>query len=441
MLGKKDVLKLAKDNELEVIRLWFTDILGQIKGFNLPIDELERVLDEGHGFDGSSVEGFVRIEESDLLVMPDPRTFRVLPWEHGGVKSGILICDVVYPDGTPFESDPRYVLRRTLEKMHQSGFDDYFVGPEIEFFYFPDDTHPTPMDHSSYFDVMPLDNVTACRKRTFALLRGMGIDIDTSHHEVAPSQHEIGMRYTDALQMADKIMIAKVVIKEVAREHGIYASFMPKPMSDCNGSGMHVHGSLFKNGENTFYSETDPYNLSETARGYIAGLLVHAREITAITNQWVNSYKRLVVGYEAPVHVCWGRRNRSALVRVPAFKPRHATACRAEFRCPDPAANPYLLFSAMLGAGLAGINGKYVVPEPVEDDIYGMASDVHAKLGIEALPDSLYSTILLMEKSQLLKDVLGIELFEKYILNKRAEWEQYRIAVTDFEVNNYLPKL
>lgn len=441
MLDKKDVKKLMKDNEIDVIRLWFTDILGQIKGFNLPSEDVDKVLEEGHPFDGSSVEGFVRIEESDLLVHPDPRTFRILPWDHGGVKTAILICDVTYPDGKPFECDPRYILQKNLRRMKEAGFDEYYVGPEVEYFYFPDDSAPSPMDHGGYFDVLPLNQIASCRKKTFATLRDMGIDIDSSHHEVAPSQHELGLRYTDALQMADKLMISKAVIKEVAREHGIYASFMPKPMSGYNGSGMHVHGSLFSDGKNRFYSESDPYNLSETAKHYIAGLLRHSREITAITNQWINSYKRLVVGYEAPVYVCWGRRNRSALVRVPAFKPHHTEACRAEFRCPDPAANPYLLFAVMLGVGLEGIEKKYEAPAPVEQDIYGMPLEIQKSMGIEALPDSLYAAILQMEKSELLKGILGEAFFEKYIDNKRAEWEAYRIEVTDYEIKNYLPKL
>jgi len=441
MLDKQDVRRMLKDDGVEVIRLWFTDILGQIKGFNLPASELDKVLAEGHPFDGSSVEGFVRIEESDLIVLPDPRTFRIMPWEHGGVKSALMICDVTHPDGKPFESDPRYILKRALERSRSHGFDEYYVGPELEYFYFPNDSNPVPMDHGGYFDVLPMDKISSCRKQTFSVLRSMGIDVDSTHHEVAPSQHEICLRYADALQIADKLMITRTVIKEVARENGIYASFMPKPMSGHNGSGMHVHGSLFTDDKNVFYSKTDPYNLSDIAKGYIAGLLEHAPEITAVSNQWINSYKRLVAGYEAPVYVCWGRRNRSALVRVPAFKPQHIEACRAEFRSPDPAANPYLLFAVMLGAGLEGIVNKYPVPESVEDDIYGMSADDQKAKGILALPDSLYAAILLMEKSELLKDVLGEQLFGKYILNKRAEWEAYRIAVTDYEVKTYLPKL
>jgi len=441
MLTKSDVLRISKDAELQVIRLWFTDILGQIKGLNLPIEDLEMVLDEGHGFDGSSVEGFVRIEESDLLVVPDPRTFRILPWEHGGAKTGILICDVTYPDGRPFESDPRYVLQRMLTRAGENGFDNFYVGPELEYFYFPDDKHAEILDRGGYFDVMPMDHISACRKQTYMTLRKMGIKVDASHHEVSPSQHELGLSYTNALEMADKLMITKAVVKEVARENDLYASFMPKPLAQVNGSGMHVHFSLFSGAENRFYSKEDPYNLSNTARRFIAGILRHAREITAVTNQWVNSYKRLVVGYEAPVYICWGRRNRSALVRVPAFKPHHPNSCRAEFRSPDPAANPYLLFAVMLGAGMAGLDNDYELIEPVEEDIYGMPEKVQEERGIKALPDSLYAAILFMEESDLVRDILGTELFEKYIANKRAEWEQYRIQVTDYEVETYLPKL
>jgi glutamine synthetase len=364
----EEILRTIRDRKIEVVRFWLTDVLGRLKGFNISVGELERGLSEGIMFDGSSVEGFVRIEESDLVAFPDPTTFRVLPEGVGSVPTAILICDIKYPDGRPFESDPRGVLRRNLEKARAIGY-EYYVGPELEFFYFPSESDPTPLDRGGYFDIMPLNQASAARKDAVLALMSMGFRVEASHHEVAHSQHEIDFRYSDALSMADLLQVAKVIIKEKARAHGLFASFMPKPVFGINGSGMHVHQSLFSGGENAFYSDSDPYNLSDVAKGFIAGLLAHAREITAVTNQWINSYKRLVVGYEAPVYICWGRKNRSALVRVPAFKKGRASSCRAEYRAPDPACNPYLAFSVMLAAGLAGIKNKYPLPEPVEEDI------------------------------------------------------------------------
>ena len=439
-MDAKDVLSVVKEERVEVVRFWFTDILGRLKGFNITVDELERGLEEGIGFDGSSVEGFVRIEESDLVAFPDPNAFWILPEDIGGVRTAVLICDIRYPDGKPFESDPRYVLRRNLQRAQEMGF-TFYVGPELEFFYFPSDKEPVPLDAGGYFDVLPLDEATKARKETVLILRKMGFRVEASHHEVAHSQHELDFRYSDALRMADALQVAKVVVKEVARKHGLYASFMPKPVFGINGSGLHVHQSLFRGSENAFYSPDGPYNLSETGRRYIAGLLKHAREITAVTNQWVNSYKRLVVGYEAPVYIAWGRRNRSALVRIPAIKEGKTQSCRAEYRAPDPACNPYLCFSVMLAAGLEGVRRGYELPEPVEEDIYKMPEEVKREYGIDALPDSLYSAILEMERSELVREALGEELFEKYIRNKKAEWERYRIQVTDYEIRTYLPTL
>lgn len=439
-MDAREIKGIVKEEKIEVVRLWFTDILGQLKGFNLTVNELDRALEEGIGFDGSSVEGFVRIEESDLIAKPDPDTMFFLPEEWGGVRSVGFICDILYSDGSPVESDPRYVLKKMLKYAKEKGF-TYYTGPELEYFYFPNDFTPKPLDQGGYFDVLPIDDAIKAREETVTCLMKMGIEVEASHHEVSTSQHEIDFRYKDALKMADQLQIAKTLIKQKARKYGLFASFMPKPVFGINGSGLHIHQSLFKNDENVFYEENDPYNLSPIGKSFIAGLLKHSREITAVTNQWVNSYKRLVIGYEAPVYISWGRKNRSALVRVPAFKPGKSSSCRAEYRAPDPATNPYLAFAVMLGAGLKGIEENYPLPDPIEEDIYAMPEEVKEKYGIDALPDSLYAAILEMEKSELVKNILGEELFYKYIKNKKTEWEQYRIRVTDYEITHYLPKL
>lgn len=440
-MDREEVVARVREEKPAVVRLWFTDILGRIKGFNLNVNELERALDEGIGFDGSSVEGFVRIEESDLIAMPDPDTMIFLPEDIGGASSVVFICDILYPDGTPYESDPRRVLKKLLNKAKEMGF-TYYTGPELEYFYFDSAKEARLLDAGGYFDVLPIDKAARARKETLLTLNSMGIEIEASHHEVAYSQHELDFRYQEALRMADYLQIAKIVIKEKARKYDLHASFMPKPVFGINGSGLHVHQSLFSGGENAFYSDEDPeFHLSETAQHFIAGLLGHSREITAVTNQWVNSYKRLVVGYEAPVYISWGRRNRSALVRVPAFKPHKRSSCRIEYRAPDPACNPYLAFTVMLAAGLKGIQEKYPLPEPIEEDIYAMPDEVKEKYGIDALPDSLYSAIEVMAESKLVKEALGEIVFSKYIKNKKTEWENYRIQVTDYEIKTYLPTL
>ena len=436
----EDILKTVSEKGIEIVRFWFTDILGRLKGFNIAVSELERGLSEGIMFDGSSVEGFVRIEESDLVAFPDPATFMVLPNSVGHIPTAVLICDIRHTDGRPFESDPRYVLRHNMAKAAALGY-RFFVGPELEFFYFPSEKNPTPLDQGGYFDVLPLNCAAKARKDTMLALRSMGFIMEASHHEVAHSQHEIDFRYSEAMRMADTLQVAKVILKEIARSNDLYASFMPKPVFGINGSGLHVHQSLFRDDSNAFYSESDPYNLSDVARGYIAGLLRHAKEITAVTNQWVNSYKRLVAGYEAPVYISWGRRNRSALVRVPGFKPGKSQSCRAEYRAPDPACNPYLCFSVTLAAGLRGITENYPLSEPIEDDIYSMPDGIKREHGIEALPDSLYSATVAMENSQVVREALGPELFEKFVANKHEEWERYRIQVTDYEIGEYLPEL
>ncbi len=441
-MDKEYVLEQAKANDVKFIKLWFTDILGYLKSFSITFEELEQSLEEGQGFDGSSIQGFARIDESDMIAMPDPATFQLLPWRprEGGAVAR-MFCDILLPDGTPYECDPRYVLKRNLERAKQMGY-TFYVGPELEYFYFKiEDGKPQVLDKAGYFDVTPRDEAMDLRRETVLLLEQMGIGVEYSHHEVAPSQHEIDLHYTDALTMADSAMTYRLAVKEVALQHGLYATFMPKPIFGENGSGMHTHQSLFKGDRNAFFDPNDPLYLSDVARGYIAGLLRHAPEITLITNQWVNSYKRLVPGYEAPVYVSWALRNRSDLIRVPAYKPGREKAMRIEYRSPDPACNPYLAFAVMLAAGLEGIEKGYECPPPVERNCYLMTQEERDALGIRSLPDSLYSAIEEAENSELVKRALGEEMHNKLIENKKIEWNNYRSQVTDWEINTYLPVL
>ncbi len=440
-MDKADIKRIVKDEGVQILRLMFVDVIGRLKGLNVTVSEMDRVLDEGVAFDGSSIEGFVRIEESDLIAAPDLSTFRVFPFESGGLKSAMFICDVLHPDGRPLESDPRRVLRRMIDKAATAGFDTVNFGPELEYFYFANDRDPTPIDSSGYFDLLPLDASVDARKKTLSVLQSMGIQMEASHHEVAPSQHEIDYRYGPAMKMADAVILSKVIVKEVARRNGLYASFMPKPIATENGSGMHVHQSLFNNGVNTFYSPDEAYNLSTIGQQYVAGLLRHSKEITAVTNQWINSYKRLVPGYEAPANICWGRRNRTALVRVPAFKEGKSSSCRVEYRAPDSAANPYLAFAVMLGAGLAGIENGYVLPAAIEDDTYRMSPEALASHAIESLPGDLFGATLEASKSALVRETLGEELANKFLANKFEECDRYRLQVTDYELRTYLPVL
>jgi glutamine synthetase len=435
-----DVLKIVKQEKVKIVRLWFTDILGRLKGFALPISELPHALDEGMGFDGSSIEGFVRIYESDLVAMPDASTFRLLPWSIDDQKTAGMFCDVLTPYGKPFPGDPRYILKRNLEKARKLGY-TFNIGPELEFFYFRSPEKPEFLDQGGYFDLTPLTIGTKLRKKTITLLESLAIPVEYSHHEVSPSQHEIDLRYQEAMVMADMAMLYRLVVKEVAREEGVYATFMPKPVFGINGSGMHCHQSLFKGERNAFFDPRDPYHLSVVAKQYIAGLLKYVREITAVTNQWVNSYKRLVVGYEAPVYISWARRNRSALVRIPMYKPGKEKATRIELRNPDPATNPYLCFAVMLAAGLRGLEEKLPLHDPVEEDIFEMSEDKRRRLGIKTLPASLYEAILLAERSELVRETLGDDLFFKFIANKKTEWDEYRMQVTDVELAKYLPFL
>lgn len=436
----KDVLELVKKYDVRFVRLWFVDILGQLKSFAIHVDELETAFSEGMGFDGSSIRGFARIEESDMVAIPDPTTFALLPWRPKEKAVARMFCDIYNPDGTPYQGDPRYALKRALEKMKKMGFTNFYVGPELEFFYFKSDKAPEILDEGGYFDY-PTDAAEDLRRDTILALESMGIKVEYSHHEVAPSQHEIDLRYADALEMADMVMTYKVTVKEIARKYGIYATFMPKPIYGVNGSGMHTHQSLFIGDKNAFFDPNDPYYLSNIAKHYIAGLLKHIKEITLVLNQWVNSYKRLVPGYEAPVYICWARRNRSALIRVPMYKPGKEKATRIELRSPDPGCNPYLAFAAMLIAGLKGIEEKYPLPDPVEKDVYHMSPEERAKLGIEELPGSLIEAIHHAEKSELLREALGDHIFEQLIMSKKIEWDEYRVRVTEYEIQKYLPIL
>jgi glutamine synthetase len=438
--GKEYVLKMVKEQDVKFINLWFTDILGFLKSFAITVEELEGALKDGMGFDGSSIEGFARIDESDMVALPDPNTFQLLPWgptEHAIAR---MFCDILSPGGKPFEGDPRYVLKRNLKRAADKGY-TFYVGPELEYFYFQDAKETQTLDEGGYFDMTPLDAATDLRRETVLTLEEMGIGVEYAHHEVATSQHEIDMRYADALTMADNVMTYRLVAKQIALKHGVYATFMPKPVFGINGSGMHVHQSLFQNKRNAFFDKGDKYHLSKIAKCYIAGLLKHAPEITAVTNQWVNSYKRLVPGYEAPVYLSWALRNRADLIRVPEYKPGNENATRVEFRSPDPACNPYLAFSVMLVAGLEGIEQEYKLPEPVEENVYKMNEEERKKRGIGTLPASLWEAIQLTEKSELVRKALGDHVFQAFIKNKKIEWDQYRIQVSEYELKKYLPIL
>jgi len=434
------VLQHARDNDIKFIRLWFTDILGQLKSFAITVEELEGALEEGMGFDGSSIEGFARIDESDMIAMPDPATFTIIPWRPKEQGVARMFCDILYPNGEPFEADPRYVLRRNLKKASDLGY-TFYVSPELEYFYFRSSSSPDPLDEGGYFDQTTLDLASDLRRETVLTLEQMGIEVELSHHEGAPSQHEIDLRYTDALTMADAAMTYRLVVKEVAMKHGYYATFMPKPIAGVNGSAMHVNQSLFQGERNAFFDPTDEHHLSAVAKGYMAGLLHHAREITLVTNQWVNSYKRLLPGYEAPVYVSWALRNRSDLVRVPQYKPGQERATRIEYRAPDPACNPYLVFAVMLAAGLRGIEREYALPPPVAENVFTMSAESRAERGIVVLPGSLNEAIQAAQDSALLRAALGDHVFDSLIANKRIEWDDYRRHITDYELKRYLPTL
>lgn len=436
----EDVRGIVKEKDISFIQFWFTDVLGVLKSFAITPSELEEGLTEGMGFDGSSIEGFARIEESDMIAKPDPTTFQLVPWRIGERPVARMFCDILNPDGTPYEGDPRYVFKKLLKKVADKGF-IFYLGPELEYFYFRDNKCTEILDSGGYFDTRPLDMGSNLRRDTIFALESMGIQVEYSHHEVAPSQHEIDLRYDEGLKMADKTMTYRVVVKEIARKHGVYGTFMPKPIFGQNGSGMHTHQSLFEGDKNAFYDPDEKYNLSDMAKHYIAGLIRHAPEITSITNQWVNSYKRLVPGYEAPVYVSWARRNRSTMIRVPMYKPGKETATRVEFRSPDPSCNPYLAFAVMLGAGMSGIENKLEMPDPIEEDIFEMNPTERRAHGITDLPGNLYAATLETEKSELVRGVLGDHIFDKFIENKKIEWDSYRTHVSQYEIEKYLPIL
>lgn len=435
--SREDVLRLIDEADIHYVRLCFTDILGRMKGMSITRREMEQVLDEGQGFDGSSVEGFARIEESDLMAVPDPVTFRIIPWDVAGERVAMMFCDITNTDGTPYEGDPRWVLKRNLARLKERNW-TYYVGPEMEYFYFQNREAAGVLDGSGYFDYDASDVGSQVRKASVAALEAMDIPVECSHHEVAPSQHEIDLKYQEALVMADFVQFFRWVIKEVAMQNEVYATFMPKPIMDVNGSGMHCHQSLFNGERNLFFDQKGKYNLSKMARQYAAGLLTHVSEITLVLNQWVNSYKRLVPGYEAPVYVSWGQRNRSSMVRVPAYRAGREQATRIELRSPDPSTNPYLAFACMASAGLKGVDNAYELPEPIEENIFHLTQEKKSNLKIDTLPGSLHSAIEAFEKSELARETLGDHIFNALILNKRIEWDNYRVHVSQYEVDKYL---
>ena len=437
---KSEILKLVNKHKVRYIRLWFTDVLGFLKGFTITINELPRALGDGMGFDGSSIEGFARIEESDMIAHPDLNTFAILPWESKDYSVARMFCDIYTPDGRPSEADPRFVLKKNLAQAAKMGF-TYYVGPELEYFYFNNSKNTIILDKGGYFDLTPLDVAQSVRNETVSALEDIGIIVEYSHHEVSSSQHEIDLRYADALTMADNVMTYRLVAKEIAQQKGLHATFMPKPVFGINGSGMHVHQSLFKGERNSFFDIKDSYHLSKEAKSFIAGLLKYAPEITAVCNQWVNSYKRLVPGYEAPVYLSWARRNRSDLVRVPEYRPGREKATRIEFRSPDPACNPYLCFSVMLAAGLDGIKNNLQAPVPIEKNVYEMNEEERKKFGISTLPGSLAEAVQLAEGSKLVREALGEHVFNSFIENKKKEWDEYRTQVSEYELKRYLPIL
>src|SRR5512144_3161647 len=438
-----DVKALVEERGIRFIRLWFTDILGQLKSFSINAADLDDAFEGGMGFDGSSITGFNAIEESDMIAMPDASTYSVLPWRPADDGGGVarMFADILTPEREPYEGDPRHVLRRAEERMRALGFETFNVGPELEYFYFRDSGGTEVLDEGGYFDLTTLDAGSDLRRETVLALEQLGIHVEYTHHEVGPSQHEVDMRYADALKMADDCMTYRITVKEYAMKYGWHATFMPKPLQGENGSGMHVHQSLSKDGKNAFFDADDQYFLSDMAKAFIAGQLKHAREIAPLFAQWVNSYKRLVPGYEAPVYLSWSRRNRSALIRVPLYHPGKEQATRAELRCPDPACNPYLCFAAMLHAGLEGIEHGYELPEPMEQNLYHLTPEERQRRGIEQLPETLGEAIEIAAESELVLRVLGEHAFNRFVEIKRMEWEDYRVQVTPHEIEQFLPIL
>jgi glutamine synthetase len=443
-MGKQEdfVLRALEERDVRFVRLWFTDVLGSLKSVAVAPAELEGAFAEGIGFDGSAIEGFARVYEADMLAKPDPSSFQILPWRGERPATARMFCDIVMPDGSPSYADPRFVLKRTLSRAADHGF-TFYTHPEIEFYLFkdrpPNGEEPEPVDRSGYFDHTSQSVAHDFRREAITMLESMGISVEFSHHEGGPGQQEIDLRYADALSTADNIMTFRVVVKEVALSQGVFASFMPKPFTSHPGSGMHTHLSLFEGDRNVFFEVGAEYHLSKTGRAFIAGLLHHAAEITAVTNQWVNSYKRLAGGGEAPSYVCWGHNNRSALVRVPMYKPTKGQSTRVELRSLDSAANPYLAFAVMLSAGMKGIEENYELPAEAEDDVWSLTDAERRALGIAPLPQNLHDAITVMERSELVAETLGEHVFDFFLRNKKAEWDEYRQQVTEFERARMLP--
>jgi glutamine synthetase len=431
------VLEAMRESGVEDMLLWFTDLEGHLKSFSITVGEVEGALDDGMGFDGSSITGFNAIEESDMVAIPDPDTFRVLP----DGRAARMICDIVTPDGNPYDGDPRHVLRKALQRMQSMGFDTFNVGPEAEYFLFRDESGTETLDEGGYFAQTTMDAATSIRRDTIRALETMGIPVEYHHHEVGPSQHEIDIRFANALDMADYMLTYRLIVKEVAKQHGYHATFMPKPLFGENGSGMHTHQSLFTEARNQFFDADDKWHLSDVGKQFIAGQLRHAREIAAVFAQWVNSYKRLVPGFEAPVYVAWSQRNRSALIRIPLYKPGSEQATRAELRCPDPACNPYLTFACLLHAGLEGIEKGYELPDPMETNLYHLTPGQRRERGIVSLPETLGEAIDELSRSELARKALGPHIFDRYVELKRKEWDEYRVQLTDWEMRKYLAVL
>ena len=437
------VLRTIEERDIRFVRLWFTDVLGTLKSVAVAPAELEGAFAEGLGFDGSAIEGFARVYESDMLAKPDPSTFAILPWRAESPGVARMFCDILMPDGSPSYADPRYVLKRALSRAAEMGF-TFYTHPEVEFYLLkdpPGQGPPEPIDHYGYFDNSPQSVGYDFRRQAITMLEAMGISVEFSHHEGGPGQQEIDLRYADALTTADNLMTFRTVIKEVAIEQGVYATFMPKPFRDSPGSGMHTHVSLFEGDRNAFYEPGAPFQLSRIAGSFIAGVLRHAPEMTAVTNQWVNSYKRLAGGAEAPAMICWGHNNRSALVRVPMYKPAKGNSTRVEFRSLDSACNPYLAFAVILSAGLQGIEEGYELPPGAEDDVWSLTPAERRALGMHPLPGSLNQAIQAMEGSELVAETLGEHVFDFFLRNKQAEWEEYRRQVNAWELERYLPTL
>jgi len=437
------IMRAVEDRGVRLVRLWFTDILGNLKSFAISPAELENALADGMTFDGSSIDGFSRIQEADVLAVPDPNTFELLPGNDPKTPEARIFCDINNLDGTTFHGDSRQVLKRHVQSAHSLGL-NFYVAPDIEFFYFESPapgSRPVPLDDASYFDLTTNDITGTLRKQTIRTLEAMGIPVEYSFHEDAPSQQEIDLRHTDAVTMADSIMTFRLLVREVAAAQGVHATFMPKPLEGVQGSGMHTHMSLFRGDTNEFYDEDDDYNLSATAKAFMAGLIRHAAEITAITNQTVNSYKRLVPGFEAPIHISWARNNRSGLIRVPIAKRGNPVATRVEYRSPDPACNPYLAFSLILAAGMKGVTEGYELPPEADANLFEIDDDVLAKLNIERLPESLADALRVMESSSLVQEALGDHIFEWFLRNKWREWQDYETHVSDFEIQRYLRAL